>query len=265
MVDRSDGWLMGVSVQGCGISVHGLPHRTRCRVTLRTSPDTGSEGPGPTPREGAGANTALGNATALPGEARTRRTNQHQSWRRRHWSAHQPARVDTNARTSRKPTDQKVRGSNPFGRAPLTSTNTNQRTRSLTMWTESGPRANTALGRATAGVSAVPSRGPNRGHTLSRMSSSAGRCADQDGPAGTSRHHWRLTFRQVPVAQPAAQSMHHLRSDTRRRVPRPRGATRLARAWSVGGLRGRSSDVIAGPPGPQARRMTSRKMGDKPS
>ena len=108
-------------------------------------------------------------------------------------------------------TDQKVRGSNPFGRAPLTSTNTNQRTRSLTMWTESGPRANTSLGNPPADVSAVPSRGPNRGQTLSRMSGSAERHADQGGPASTARHRRRMTFRQMPLAEPSAQSMPHLR------------------------------------------------------
>lgn len=50
-----------------------------------------------------------------------------------------------------------------------------------------------------------------------------------------------------------------------RHTPRSHGATRLARVWSAGGLRGRSSDVMAGLPRPWARRMPSRRMREAPN
>jgi len=62
-----------------GISVHGLPRRSVVGCRYGPHPTHAPRGRDRHRREGAGANTALGNATALPAEARTRRTNQHQS------------------------------------------------------------------------------------------------------------------------------------------------------------------------------------------
>jgi hypothetical protein len=94
------------------------------------------------------------------------------------------------------------------------------------MWTESGPRANTSLGNAPADVSAVPSRGPNRGHPLSRMSVLRDAAQTRTDQPGTGRHRRRLTFRQMPLAEPSPQSMTRRQ---RSRASRPTSGSDLSR------------------------------------